>query len=92
MRELIALIVQTVAGIVLPAYIVKRDERHLAPERFARGWPFATFWCSVVTFGVFCLPIHFWRTRRSVAGFVIGLAWAIGATVALAGLGLLLGS
>ena len=88
MREFIALIAQTVAGILLPAYIVKRDERHLAPERFARGWPFATFWCSVVTFGVFCLPIHFWRTRRSLIGLGLGLFWALATTVVLAGLGL----
>lgn len=92
MREFVALIVQIVAGIVLPAYIVRRDERRLSPERLGRAWPIASFWCAVVTFGVFCLPIHFWRTRRSLLGLGLGLAWALGATVVLAGLGFVLGS
>ncbi len=91
MHEFIALIVQIVAGIALPAYIVKRDEHRLNPERLDRAWPTATFWCSVVTFGIFCLPIHFWRTRRSVVGLLVGLLWALATAIALGALGWIVG-
>jgi hypothetical protein len=37
----------------------------------------------VVGFGPLCVPIHFARTRRTVAGFGLGLAWMMGVLVAL---------
>ena len=37
----------------------------------------ASFWCAVVVFGMFSIPVHFCRTRRSVLGLVQGLLWAI---------------
>jgi hypothetical protein len=90
-HELIALVVQIVAGIALPAAVVKWDERRLTPARLRRAWPVATFWCSVVTFGIFCLPIHFWRTRRSFLGFSLGLLWALAAAIVLGALGWVVG-
>ncbi len=91
MHELIALVVQIVAGIAVPASVVNWDERRLTPPQLRRAWPIATFWCSVVTFGIFCLPIHFWRTRRSFLGLSLGLLWAIAAAVVLGVLGWVVG-
>ena len=91
MRELLGLLVQLGAGIVLPAWIVRSDEKRLTEGLLDRAWPKATFWCSVVTFGLFCLPIHFVRTRRSAKGLGLGLAWALCAALLQVGLGRLLG-
>jgi hypothetical protein len=77
MRELIALCTQMATGIVLPALLIKWDERRLGPGSLARCWPVASFWCAVVVFGMFSIPVHFCRTRRSVLGLVQGLLWAL---------------
>ncbi len=87
MRELIALSAQIAAGIALPALIVRWDERRLGVQALNRCWPPASFWCSVVTFGLFCLPVHFWRTRRSLLGLLQGSLWALGVAVILGILG-----
>ena len=91
MRELVALVVQSIAGIVLPACIVIWDQRRLSPEQLRRAWPVASFWSAVVAFSIFCLPIHFLRTRGILKGLGLGLAWTTAGALALAGLGKLLG-
>jgi hypothetical protein len=92
LHELIAVVLQSATGIVLPACIVRWDERRLSPERLRRAWPAASFWCAVVAFGIFCLPIHFLRTRGFLKGLGMGLAWLAAGAVVLAGIGLVLGS
>lgn len=68
---------------VLPAVraILVCDERRLRGLQAERAWPavsrdaalFAIF--NVGFLFLFVLPIHFWRTRRSVWGVLVGLAW-----------------
>jgi polyferredoxin len=60
---------------LLPFWLIRRDERRLSTEQLARRFPRATFLIAVVVFGPFALPIHFVRTRRSLAGFAQGIAW-----------------
>jgi hypothetical protein len=91
LRDLLAIFLQIALGIVLPAWIVKRDERRLSDKQLERAWPPATFWCAVVTFGLICLPIHFWRTRRSVTGLGLGLIWLVAAGTLQVELGRLMG-
>ena len=91
MLDVIALSAQIAAGIALPAVIVKLDERHLDVRALKRCWPPASFWCSVVTFGLFCLPVHFCRTRRSWLGLAQGILWATGVAGVLGILGWLSG-
>jgi hypothetical protein len=87
MTQLIPIVAQMATGIALPALLVRWDERRLGDELRDRCWPEASFWCAVVTFGLFSIPVHFCRTRRSVLGLVQGLLWAVatGAAMALAG-------
>jgi hypothetical protein len=94
MVDVVALIVQLALGIALPAWMLRFDERRLSQGMLARAWPKASFWSAVVAFGPLCLPVHFVRTRRSVAGLLLGLlalAVALGAQIlvglALSGLG-----
>ena len=62
---------------LLPYLIVRRDLRRLSGERLARAWTDASFLSAVVAFGPFCLPIHFTKTRRSLAGFGLGVGLAL---------------
>jgi hypothetical protein len=64
-------------GIAVPAVILDCDLVLLEGEALARAWPDASLWAAVVTFGPFCLPIHFIRTRRSLAGIGWGAFWLV---------------
>ena len=75
------------ASIALPALLVTWDERRLTPELTQRCWPKTSFWCAVVAFGVFSVPVHFCRTRRSVLGLVQGLLWALALAITVALMG-----
>jgi hypothetical protein len=68
-----------VLGIAVPAGIVRGDLARLQGERLARSWPDASVWAAVVAFGPLCVPVHFIRTRRSLVGIALGLAWLIAA-------------
>ena len=58
-------------------FVVWNDERTLTQEESARAWPKASRWAAVVAFGPLCLPVHFWRTRRSFLGVCIGVSYVI---------------
>ena len=51
------------------------DERRLDDAQRARAWPVASRRCAVVVMGLLCVPVHFWRTRRSARGLLLGIAW-----------------
>ena len=74
MLDVALVALQMALGILVPAAIVRFDERRLAPQALERAWPPASFWMAVVVFGPLCLPVHFWRTRRSVLGVLMGVA------------------
>jgi hypothetical protein len=68
----------------LPYLIVRHDLRGLPPERLARAWTDASFLSAVVSFGPLALPVHFAKTRRSLAGFGLGVGLAVLALAAQA--------
>ncbi len=57
--------------------LVRRDERKLSEAELARAWPDASRLSAIVVFGVFSVPVHFWRTRRSAWGLLVGLGWGL---------------
>lgn len=77
MHEVFALVVQLCVAAGLPALIVWLDEQRLDLQGQGRCWPTTSRWSAVVVFGLLCLPVHFVRTRRSLGGLVLGLAWAL---------------
>jgi len=77
------LVLQMAMGVVLTASVLRWDMRRLPPERLARAWNVASFWSAVVGFGPLCLVVHFIRTRRSLAGALLGLAFALAVLLAL---------
>jgi hypothetical protein len=64
-------------GIALPHGVIVWDERRLSAEQLARAWSPASHWAAVVVFSGLCLPVHFWRTRRSFRGVLLGLGWML---------------
>jgi hypothetical protein len=87
LREVFSLFLQLALGIVLPAWIVRRDEHRLSNDRLQFAWPEASFWCAVVAFGPICVPVHFWRTRRSLRGLAVGFLWLLAVMAVEVGLG-----
>ncbi len=64
-------------------WVLRHDMRRLGPEQTGRAWNDASFWVAVVVFNPICIPIHFIRTRRSLGGLVLGLAWMVAVITAL---------
>jgi hypothetical protein len=83
------LVLQIALGVVLTAWVVRRDMRRLPPSLYERSWSEASFWSAVVAFGPLSIPVHFVRTRRSVRGLFLGFFWMalVMATITLIGTG-----
>ena len=73
MQEILELTLSAVFTSGAAFWIVWFDERRLTPEQEYFAWPETTRLAAVVAFGPLCLPVHFWRTRRSLLGFLFGL-------------------
>ena len=80
-------LVLSILNIAVPYLITLRDRRRLSSEELGRGWNTASWACAVFFFGLFCLPAHFWVTRRTARGLLVGGAWMIGVFVGEAALG-----
>jgi hypothetical protein len=87
----LALSLQILMGIGLPAVVIRRDLSHLSTERLAFAWNDASLWSAVVTFGPLSMIVHFARTRRSLVGLALGVGWALVGIVASALVGALFG-
>jgi len=88
MRDIAELVLPWVVSTWAIFALVRWDEGKLAPEELARAWPDASRLAAIVFFGVFSVPVHFGRTRRSAWGVCIGIAcgvlvFALGQLVAM---------
>ncbi len=87
MSEVVTLLVSWGLSLALLFKLLAWDERRLSPERNARAWPPATRSLALVYFGVVALPVHFARTRRTLLGFLEGVAWGVAIGVVEEGVG-----
>lgn len=55
--------------------LVVWDRRRLTPAQRERGWNSASFASAVFAFAPLCIVAHFWVTRRSLRGVLLGVAW-----------------
>jgi CHASE2 domain-containing sensor protein len=74
---------ELVLGLVVPAYVVRRDVRTLDPKLLARAWPDTSIWVAVALVSVLAVPLHFIRTRRTLTGVLLGLLWLLGCLAVL---------
>ncbi len=86
MADIVQFSLQLALGIFLTWWVLRRDMRRLPPEQLERAWNDATFWVAVVVFNPICIPIHFIRTRRSLAGLALGIAWMAAVLAVLMGM------
>jgi hypothetical protein len=77
MADFYVAIVLWVLNIAAPYAITLRDRGRLSSEELARGWNSASWACAVFFFGPFCLPAHFWVTRRTAKGLLLGGGWML---------------
>ncbi len=64
----LSMLVGTLGTILLVAW----DERRLDEAAQDRAWPLSTRLAAALAFGPLCLPVHFWRTRRTLVGTLLG--------------------
>jgi hypothetical protein len=88
--ELVQVIVSWVVTLPAVVVVIRTDERRLEAEALARAWPPQSRDAAI--FGLWnlgvhplCVLIHFARTRRSVVGTGLGLAWVVAILLADAG-------
>jgi hypothetical protein len=79
MRDVAEIVVPWVFLTLALFALVDWDESRLSRPELARAWPPASRTLALVYFGLLSVPVHFWRTRRSALGTLIGFAWAAAA-------------
>ncbi len=82
--EIVEVTVAWATKFALMSALLRWDERRLPPLKRARSWPPATRLMACAIFQELALPVHFWRTRRSVWGVLLGFLWAFGLTLSAA--------
>jgi hypothetical protein len=73
-------------NLVLPALVIRADERY----RLGKGeggsgvklWNAASFWSAVLGFGPIALLVYFGRSRRSLWGWLLGVFWLLAVVAA----------
>jgi hypothetical protein len=90
MAELTETLLLAVLSIALPFGVTRWDRGRLTPSAQARAWRRVSWVSALVFFGPFCLPAHFWITRRSLKGALLGVAWMTTVLALEAGIGWLL--
>ncbi len=73
MASFVSFVLALVTNTVLAFAVVLWDERRLPKEQLERAWPPVSRTLAVVAFGPLALPVHFWRTRRTVSGLFFGV-------------------
>lgn len=84
MAEALVVVLGFALNAALPYFIIKRDLERLSAERLSQAWSDASFLSAVILFGPLSIPVHFVKTRRSLAGVGLGLGLA-GAALLCAG-------
>jgi hypothetical protein len=85
MHDVLLYALQLVLGVVVPGVLVRRDIRRLPPVQRARAWPDASVWSAMALVSVLAVILHFARTRRTLLGFLLGLAWFLVACAGVLG-------
>lgn len=77
MAEVALLIAGVVFNMALCVGVVLWDRKRLPPLQRDRAWNTASFASAVFGFAPWCILAHFWVTRRSLRGVLLGLLWLL---------------
>ena len=83
MASVLLFSIQIALGVLLPWWVVRRDQRRLSAAQLAQTWNDASFWAAIVAFGPLCIPVHFIKARRSLGGVLLGAIWMIAVLAAI---------
>jgi hypothetical protein len=86
-REALVMVLEFVAAIAASVLVLLHDVKRLEPRLLVRAWPATSIWSAVALLGPFAILLHFVRTRRSLLGLGLGLAWFTGTALALEAFG-----
>lgn len=75
--DVLDVIVSAALSVGLTYTVVACDRLGLSREQRARGWNAASTGSALLAFAPLCIVAHFWVTRRSLAGLLLGLAWLL---------------
>jgi hypothetical protein len=81
-RDVLELLIPWLVSTAFLFLVVIWDERRMAKRddpRLERAWPPAGRDSAIVGFGLIAVPVHFIRTRRSLLGVALALAWTLAA-------------
>lgn len=90
MADVLDVIFSMLVGSVGTILFVAWDERRLSPEQLDRAWPLSTRLAAAVAFGPLCIPVHFWRTRRTFLDTMVGVTVMLLFFAVIAGISALL--
>ncbi len=74
--DAVSLCLSLALSIALPHAVVRWDEKQVTTDRRRWVWNNASHWSAIVAFSWLAVIVHFWRTRRSVLGVVLGVVVA----------------
>ena len=75
--EVLDIVVSAVLSIGLTYTVVACDRLGLSAEQRARGWNGATTGSALIAFAPLCIVAHFWVTRRTLRGLLLGVFWLV---------------
>lgn len=74
MADLLLLVLPWLFSMASCAGLVLWDRSRIPQYQRDRGWNSASFGSAVFAFAPLCIIAHFWVTRRSVVGVLLGIA------------------
>jgi hypothetical protein len=81
--DIALLILSSAFNMAICIALVRWDRKRLPPAQRERAWNTATFGTAVFWFSPWCILAHFWVTRRSLRGLLLGVAWLVAALFAI---------
>jgi hypothetical protein len=75
--DAVDVVVSAVLNMVLTYTVVACDRLRLTPEQRERTWNSASTASAIFAFAPLCIVAHFWVTRRSFRGVLLGLLWLV---------------
>jgi hypothetical protein len=85
--SLFALVISVLANLFLSYWVVRRDQDAQGRVRLLRSWNEASLLSAIVLVGPLAIWLHFIKSRRSLAGVLLGFGWMLAVTLAVDDLG-----